>query len=99
MKLTENQIYYDLFNQFSIDDDNNHYSNPYSSDVIGRNLMVMGLEALIFLALNILIELVIDEKPPVKMSLNSQNSILNLQNITKVYKNFREKFRAVNDLR
>ena len=83
----------------SEDEKNNHYSNPYSNDVIGKNLLAMGLEALIFIALNILIELIIDEKPPVNSTLQSQNSILSLQSITKIYKSFREKFRAVNNLR
>ena len=97
LKLTENQIYNDLFKQYSDEDEG--YVNPFSSEVLGRNLLALGLETLIFLVINFIIEIIMDESPPTVPQQSSGN-ILNVSNVTKYYKTlFSSKFKAVDSLR
>ena len=96
LKLTENQIYNDLFQQYSDDDEG--YVNPFSSEVLGRNLLALGLETLFFLLINFIIEILMDESPPTVPSQPSGN-ILSVSNVTKYYRTISSKFKAVDSLR
>ena len=96
LKLTENQIYNDLFQQYSDDDEG--YVNPFSSEVLGRNLLALGLETLFFLVINFIIEILMDESPPTVPSQPFGN-ILSVSNVTKYYKTISSKFKAVDSLR
>ena len=96
MKLTENQIYNDLFEQFA--DKSEGYGNPYNSDVIGKNLLALGLETILFLLINFLLEIIMDENPPTDDEGQSEN-VLVIKNVTKFYKTLSTKFKAVDNLR
>ena len=96
LKLTENQIYNDLFEQFA--DKSDGYGNPYGSDVIGKNLLALGLETVLFLLINFLLEMIIDENPPTDDEGQSEN-VLGIKNVTKFYKTLSTKFKAVDNLR
>ena len=96
LKLTENQIYNDLFQQYSDDDEG--YVNPFSSEVLGRNLLALGLETLFFLVINFIIEILMDESPPTVPSQPFGN-ILSVSNVTKYYRTISSKFKAVDSLR
>ena len=95
LKLTENQIYNDLFLQFA--KSNEGYIDPLSADVTGKNLLALGLEAIIFLSLNLIMEVILDENIPT--SENNSNKILSMENVTKYYRTLTSKFKAVENLR
>ena len=96
--MTENQIFYDLFNLYADETTNDHYSDPFSSEVIGKNILALGIETLIFISLNFIIEMFTDDNPPTSKS-NADGNILKLFAVTKYYRSFREKIKAVDNLR
>ena len=63
----------------------------------GNNLLALFLEAVIFLSLNLILEIFMDENIPTSGS-NSIN-ILSIENVTKYYKTLTSKFKAVDKLR
>ena len=65
--------------------------------VTGNNLLALCLEAVIFLSLNLILEIFMDENIPTSGS-NSIN-ILSIENVTKYYRTLTSKFKAVDKLR
>ena len=93
--MTENQIFNDLFLQY--DDSDRGYTDPFNYDVVGKCLMALGLETLVFHIVNILIELFLDDIPPFGSS--SSASVLSLKSVSKIYKTLQSKFKAVDEIR
>ena len=73
------------------------YIDPLSAEVTGNNLLALCLEAVIFLSLNLILEIFMDENIPT--SGKKSNNILNIENVTKYYKTLVSKFKAVDNLR
>ena len=63
----------------------------------GNNLLALCLEAVIFLSLNLILEIFMDENIPTSGS-NSIN-ILSIENVTNYYRTLTSKFKAVDNLR
>ena len=63
----------------------------------GNNLLALCLEAVIFLSLNLILEIFMDENIPTSGS--NSNNILSIENVTKYYRTLTSKFKAVDNLR
>ena len=95
--MAQNQIFSDLFRDYL--DEDTVYKNPFDQEVIGNNLLALGLESFLFLLLNIVVELLYDQDLPSAGETSSGN-ILEIRNVTKYYhKLFSDKFLAVDKLR
>ena len=73
------------------------YIDPLSAEVTGNNLLALCLEAVIFLSLNLILEIFMDENIPT--SEKKSDNILRIENVTKYYKSLASKFKAVDNLR
>lgn len=93
--MTENQIFNDLFLQYA--DSDKGYKDPLSYEIIGKHLIALALETLVFQLLNFLIEILRDDSPP--FGLQRSLNILTLSNITKKYKSLNSAFKAVDNIR
>ena len=95
--MAQNQIFSDLFRDYL--DENTVYKNPFDQEVIGNNLLALGLESFLFLLLNIVVELLYDQNLPSAGETSSGN-ILEIKNVKKYYKKlFSDNFLAVDNLR
>ena len=93
--MTENQIFNDLFLQYA--DSDAGYEDPLTYEIIGKHIMALGLETLVFQLLNLFIEVLLDESPP--FGPKSPFNMLTLSNVTKKYKSFNSAFKAVDNIR
>ena len=92
-----NLLHSDLFQDYLEED--KVYKNPFDQEVIGNNLLALGLESCLFLLLNIMVELLTDQDLPSAGETSSEN-ILEIRNVKKYYhKLFSDKFLAVDNLR
>ena len=73
------------------------YIDPLSAEVTGNNVLALSLEAVIFLALNLILEIFLDENIPTSDSKSS--NILSIESVTKYYRTMTSKFKAVDNLR
>ena len=73
------------------------YIDPLSAEVTGNNLLALCAEALIFLCLNLILEIFMDEKKPT--SGKKSEYVLSIENVSKYYKSWVSKFKAVDNLR
>lgn len=92
-----NLLHSDLFQDYL--DENSVYKNPFDQEVIGNNLLALGLESFLFLLLNIVIELLYDQDLPSAGQTSSEN-ILEIKDVKKYYRKlFSDNFLAVDNLR
>ena len=97
MKNFINLLHSDLFQDYL--DEDTVYKNPFDQEVIGNNLLALGLESFLFLLLNIMLELLSDQDLPSAGETSSEN-ILEIKNVKKYYhKLFSDNFLAVDNLR
>ena len=73
------------------------YIEPLSAEVTGNNLLALCLEAVIFLSLNLILEIFMDENIPT--SGKKSDNILSIEKVTKNYNSLASKFKAVDNLR
>ena len=93
LSIATEQIRADLFNEFT--DMPNSAADPFSWAVAGRNMVVLGLEAIIFFLLNLAWEVVMDRRRPKEGENGS--SVLRVEQVSKVYRSLNNKFTALSD--
>ena len=95
LNIAKNQINADLFIEFTGSDIG--YTSPYTWDIIGKNLFIMGIEGLVFLLLNLLWEKMFDQKIPNSSNGNGEG-VLVVKSVSKIFKKIRSSFKAVDNI-
>ena len=82
LDIITNQISSDLLTKF--DTENSHYTSPFTWDIVGKNLVFLVAEMVLFFVANLIVEYFYHSKIDKN---ESQASILQLDSVSKTYSN------------